>query len=214
MIMILPVQVTFRNIPQSDAIEALIREKAADLDKYYNHIMSCRVMIEVPHRHRREGTHPHIRIDLGVPGGEIVIKREPTPHSSQQDTETEESTKGMELERTHKHLAVAVRDAFEAARRKLQDYARRQRGDTKTHETKPRGRVNRIFPEEGYGYIETPDGAELYFHKNSVLGEGFDKLAIGSAVTFVAEQGDRGPQASTVILIGRRRRTSASGTRV
>jgi cold shock CspA family protein/ribosome-associated translation inhibitor RaiA len=209
--MILPVKVTFRNMSQSDAIEALINEKAAGLDKYYDRIMSCRVMIEVPHRHRRQGPHHHIRIDLAVPGGEIVIKRQPTLHSRQQDTESEECTKCMETDRSHKHLAVALREAFEAARRKIQDYARRQRGDVKTHEAKLQGRVSRLFPEEGYGYIETRDGSELYFHENSVLDEHFDRLEIGSPVTFVEERADKGPQASTVILNGKGRRRKGAG---
>ena len=65
--MILPMQVTFRNMSRSDAIEAMVREEAAHLDRYYNHIMGCRVMIEVPHRHRQEGGHYHLRISLTLP---------------------------------------------------------------------------------------------------------------------------------------------------
>jgi cold shock CspA family protein len=204
--MILPVQVTFRNISHSDAIEAFIREKAASLDRYYNHLMSCRVVVEVPHRHHRQGPHCHVRIDLAVPGGEIVIKREPTLHARQQDIEAEECTKCMEVERSHKHLRVAIREAFDAARRKLQDYARRQRADVKTHMAKPGGTVCRLFPEESYGYIETRDGSEVYFHKNSVLDRDFDNLKIGARVSYVEELGEKGPQASTVRLIGSHRR--------
>lgn len=204
--MIPPVQVTFRKLPHSDAIEAFIREKAEGLDKYYSHIMSCRVIVEVPHRHNREGPHCHVRIDLAVPGGEIVIKREPTLHARQQDTEVEECAKCMEIERSHKHLKVAIREAFDAARRKLQDYPRRQRADVKTHKVRPEGRVSRLYPEEGYGYIETRDGAEVYFHKNSVLNGGFDDMKPGIRVSYVKEQGEKGPQASTVKAIGKHRR--------
>jgi cold shock CspA family protein/ribosome-associated translation inhibitor RaiA len=210
MIMILPVQVTFRNMPHSDAIEAYIREKAEGLDRYYSHIMSCRVIVEVPHRHRRQGPHSHVRIDLAVPGGEIVIKREPTLHAAQQDTGAEECTKCMEVERSHKHLKVAIREAFDTARRKLQDYARRQRADVKTHAGRPAGRVCRLYPEEGYGYIETRDGSEVYFHKNSVLNGGFDDVKIGARVSYIEEQGEKGPQASTVKLDGRHRRHRAT----
>jgi cold shock CspA family protein/ribosome-associated translation inhibitor RaiA len=204
--MILTVQITFRNIAPSDAIEALIRERAAKLDNYYSHIMSCRVLVEAPHRHHREGPHCHIRIDLAVPGGEIVIKREPTLHANQQETESEKCTKCMEVEKSHKYLRVAIREAFDAARRRLQDYARRQRADVKTHGQIPKGRVCRLYAVEGYGYIETPDGSEIYFHKNSVLNDDFDHVRVGSRVTFVDEPGERGPQASTVRLLGKHRR--------
>ena len=110
--MILPVQVSFRNMRHSDAIEAIVREEAAHLDTYYKHIMGCRVMIEVPHRHREEGEHHHVRIYLTVPGGEIVVKREPSLHSRQQDVQEEEPTKDREIERSHRHLQVAIREAL------------------------------------------------------------------------------------------------------
>jgi cold shock CspA family protein/ribosome-associated translation inhibitor RaiA len=203
--MILPVQVSFRNMPHSDAIEAMVREEAAHLDTYYNHIMGCRVMIEVPHRHREGGEHHHVRIYLTVPGGEIVVKREPTLHSRQQDVKEEDRTKDREIERSHKHLQVAIREAFDTARRKLQDYARRQRADVKAHEDKPRGRIRSLYPEDGYGYIETRDGSEIYFHRNSVLLGDFEHMKLGLAVSFVEEQGERGPQASSVLLLGKHR---------
>ena len=204
--MIIPVQVSFRNMPHSDSIEAMVRDEAADLDKYYSHVMACRVMIEVPHRHRQEGEHHHVRIDLTVPGAEIVVKREPSLHSRQQDVQEEELTKDRDIERSHRHLQVAIREAFDTVRRRLQDYARRQRLDVKTHEGAPHARVSRLYPEEEYGYVETPEGREVYFHKNSVLGDDFEHLEIGDAVTFVEEQGERGPQASSVNLVGRHRR--------
>jgi cold shock CspA family protein/ribosome-associated translation inhibitor RaiA len=204
--MILPVQVSFRNMPHSDAIEATVREEAAHLDSYYNHIMGCRVMIEVPHRHREEGEHHHVRIYLTVPGGEIVVKREPSLHARQQDVEEEERTKDREIEASHKHIQVAIREAFDTVRRRLQDYARRQRLDVKSHDAQPYALVCRLLPEEGYGFIETPEGKEVYFHKNSVLGDDFKHLKVGTEVTFVEEAGERGPQASSVKLVGRHRR--------
>jgi cold shock CspA family protein/ribosome-associated translation inhibitor RaiA len=203
--MILPVQVTFRNISQLDGIEAMVREEAARLDEFYNHIMGCRVMIEVPHRHHEEGDHYHVRVDLTVPGGEIVVKREPSLHARQQNVREVERKKEWEIETSRKHLEVAVREAFETTRRKLQDYARRQRADVKSHEGNPSGRVVRVFPEEGYGFIESQDGYEVYFHKNSVLDGDFDHVEVGSEVTFAEEEGLQGPQASSVRLVGSHR---------
>jgi cold shock CspA family protein len=99
-------------------------------------------------------------------------------------------------------LYVAIRDAFDAARRRLEDYAGRQRGAVKSHEERHRARVSRLFPEEGYGFLATPDGREIYFHRHSVLHPGFDRLAIGTEVRFVEESGEKGPQASTVAIAG------------
>jgi cold shock CspA family protein len=198
-------------MPHSDAIEVMVREEAANLDRYYSHIIGCRVMIEVPHRHREEGEHHHVRINLTVPGGEIVVKREPTLHSRQQDVQEDERTKDMEIERSHRYAKVAIREAFDTVRRRLQDYARRQRLDVKTHDSQPYARVCRLYPEEGYGYIETPDHREFYFHKNSVLGDDFKHVKVGTEVNFVEEAGEHGPQASSVKLVGRHRRHRVVG---
>jgi cold shock CspA family protein len=85
----------------------------------------------------------------------------------------------------------------------VRDYARRRRGKTKIHEPAPLARVMKLFPLEDYGFLATHDGRELYFHKNSVLQPGFEQLEIGTQVHFVEELGDKGPQASTVRLVGR-----------
>ncbi|MCI0338796.1 MAG: HPF/RaiA family ribosome-associated protein [Acidobacteria bacterium] len=202
----LPIQITFRNMESSPAVEARIREEAEKFSEFYDHIMGCRVMVEIPHQHRHRGKRFHIRIDLTVPGGEIVVKHEPSLHDSIQQTETEKRKKEQEIAAPHKEIYVAIRDAFKAARRRLQDYARKQSGAVKRHEPAPRAHVSRLFPEEGYGYLEIPEGSEIYFHKNSVLNDGFGKLAVGTEVSFVEEAGDKGPQASTVRIIGKRRR--------
>ena len=183
----LPLQITFRNMESSPAIEAKIRERAAKLDQYWDRITSCRVVVETPHRHRHRGKLYHVRIDLTVPNGELVVGRMPAQRHA------------------HEDVYAAIRDAFNAARRRLEDYVRRQRGVVKTHEAPPAARVVKLFPAEGYGFIETPDGREIYFHEHSVLTGTFASLELGSEVQFVEEQGEKGPQASTVRVIGRRR---------
>jgi ribosomal subunit interface protein len=176
----LPLQITVRNVSISAAVEEDIREKAAKLDVYYDQIMGCRVVVEAPHRHSHQGISYNVRIDLTVPGAELVVKREPD-----------------------EDIYVAVRDAFDAARRQLEDFARHQRGEVKSHETPPHARVSKLFPERGYGFLETPDGRAVYFHRNSVLHDGFDRLKIGSEVRYAEEMGEKGPQASTITLIGK-----------
>jgi ribosomal subunit interface protein len=182
-----PLQITFRDIDQSDAIEARIRERVAKLEDFCHRITSCRVVVEAPHQHRHKGMLYNVRIDLILPGGEIVVNRE--AHANH----------------AHEDVYVAIRDAFDSAQRQLKNFVRRRRGETKAHEAPDHGRVSRLFPEEGYGFIRTPDGREVYFHQNSVLNDGFAKLEVGSEVRYaVAEgEGEDGPQASTVRLIGK-----------
>ncbi len=180
-----PLQVTFRDFPPSDAITASIRKHADKLDLVYDRIMSCRVVVEAPHRHHHKGNLYQVRIALTVPHKELVVNREPPAHQAYED------------------LYVAIRDAFAAAQRQLRAYAQRHRHQVKSHEIPPHGRIANLFPNEGYGFIETPEGHEIYFHENSLFNGVFSDLQIGDEVRFAVDKGDRGPQASTVRLIGK-----------
>jgi cold shock CspA family protein/ribosome-associated translation inhibitor RaiA len=175
----LPLQITAPDFPLSPAVETEIREKAAKLDAYYDRIVRCRVTVAAPVGHHRRGGPYTVRIDLTVPRAELVVNR--------QDDED---------------LAVAIREAFDAMRRRLEDYARHQRGAVKAHEAPLlQGFVSKLFPDEGYGFLTTPDGREVYFHRHSVLEPGFAHAEIGTEVRFAEEEGDQGPQASTVHIV-------------
>lgn len=180
-----PLQITFRDIPHSDALETYIREKADKLDDYYKHIMGCHVVLEQPHGHHHKGKLFHVTINLTVPTGELVVNRSPTEHHA------------------HEDAYVAIRDAFNAMRRKLQNFTSKQRGDVKKHSTPGHGKVSEVKQHQDYGRILTQEGKEIYFHRNSVLDGDFDSLEVGSEVRFDEETGDDGPQASTVHLIGK-----------
>ena len=201
----IPLQITFKNMDASDTVETHIREAAQKLDMFCDEIMGCRVLVELPHQHHRKGTLYHVRIDLTVPGAEFVIKRAPrrvtdTPsrfHKAPDEAELEESRE-LSKYAAHDDIQLSIRDAFDAARRKLQDYARRRRGSVKVHEEPPHARVTKLFPDEGFGFLETLDGREIYFHENSVLEPGFGGIEIGTEVRFVEELGEKGPQATTV----------------
>jgi len=171
----IPLQITLRDIPHSAAVETAIREKAAKLDHFYTHIMSCRVMVEIPGKHPHQGKQFNVRIDITVPGNEIVVNRD-----------------------HHEDVYVALRDAFDAAKRQLEDYSHKQRRDTKTHEPAFHGRVARMFPEQGYGFIETPDGQELYFSRENLANVDFDSLQAGVEVQFLEEPAAEGLQAKRV----------------
>jgi ribosomal subunit interface protein len=176
----IPLQISLHGIKRSDALYNAIREKAEKLDRYYEHIMSCRVVLELAGRHKRHGKQFTVRVDLKAPGGEIAVSR-------QHDEE----------------LQIALRDAFDAARRKLEDYARTQRGEVKRHAPELQGRVARLDAVEGFGFIATEDGSEYYFSRDNVVTPPFDRLAVGTVVRFIEEPGGEGPQAKRVSAHGK-----------
>jgi hypothetical protein len=97
--------------------------------------MRCRVLVELPHRHRHDGRHFHVRVEVTVPGAPpVVVNHEPSLHGSLKDLEFDEHRKDAEIDNVHRHARVAVREAFDAARRQIEDVAREQRGTVKTHE--------------------------------------------------------------------------------
>lgn len=175
----IPLQITSRNLELDGFFREEIRERAEKLERVHDRITRCRVVVEVPHRHKKDGIHYNVKIEMTVPGGELVVKREP-----------------------NEDLSVAIRDAFDAARRKLEETTDRQRREVKRHEGPPVAKITSLFQDKGYGFITTPDGREIYFHRNSVLKQDFQKLKLGMEVRFAEEQGDKGPQASTVTVIG------------
>jgi ribosome-associated translation inhibitor RaiA len=135
--MLKPAQITFRNMPTSAPLEDEIRGRVAWLERYYPDLVGCRVLVEVPHRHRRRGRHVRVRIEMSLPGEDAVVSHEPTIHARVKDVEKEEHHKDTDLDAAHKYALVAIHEAFDAARRRLEDFARRQRGDVKTHPVAP-----------------------------------------------------------------------------
>lgn len=126
-------KVSFRNMKSSATIEDWILEEADKLDTFYDQILGCRVAVEVPHRHHRKGSVYHIRINLTVPGKEIVVAREPSLASEARQLGETEAAKHLELNIPHKNLHQAIKDAFKVAGRRLKEYADCQRGEVKTH---------------------------------------------------------------------------------
>jgi cold shock CspA family protein/ribosome-associated translation inhibitor RaiA len=170
-----PLTITARDFTLSDAFDTEIREKAAGLDNYFNRIIGCDVTVGAPVDHHRKGGPFEVHVRLTVPGREFIAN-----HQSQEG------------------LAAAIRESFDAITRQLEDYVRELRGNVKAHEQASRAQVSKLFPD--YGFLETPDGREIYFHCNSVLRHGFEQLQVGTHVHFVEEEGNEGPQASTVTI--------------
>lgn len=179
-----PMQIAFLHMEPSEAVKALVEEKVAWLEQSYGRITRCRVVLEAPHRHHRHGNHYQVHLDLSVPGGDIVVNRERPQRDSHQD------------------LYSAIQDAFDAARRQLEEFARRHRREVKDHPPAVQARVCRLLPDADHGFLEAMDGREVYFHRNAVRSGDFGRLEIGSMVTYVETTGERGPQARTVRVSG------------
>ena len=182
----IPLQINFRDMDPSPAVEARVREKAALLERFHDRIVGCRVVIEERNRHQHKGKLYNVRIEIRVPGSDIFVG-----HVGPQD-------------HAHEDVYVAIRDAFDVAIRRLEDHTRRRRGDVKTHETPPHGKIVRLYSD--HGFIETSDSQEIYFHKNSVAEGKFGDLEVGTKVRVVVVEGEsaEGAQASTVVPIGKK----------
>ena len=180
-----PLELSFRNVPEQESLETLIREKVDKLESVCDYLTSCRIAVERVQGGGRTGNPYAMRIELGVPGhSQIVVKQE----------KTEDQSAGP--------LTALVRDTFAAARRRLQEAVERQRGEVKQHLTPDRTAiVGTIFHDRGYGFLETLDRREIYFHRNSVLNDDFDRLEIGTGVRYEEIEGDKGPQATTVAIV-------------
>jgi cold shock CspA family protein/ribosome-associated translation inhibitor RaiA len=176
-------QISFDDLPADDAVRDAALDHVAQLEKMSDRITGCHVVIAQPHRHHREGRLYSVRVDLVVPGGEIVVNR------------------SHPLDHAHEDVYVALRDSFAAARRRLEDHVRHQRGAVKRHAPCGEGRVTQIFPLAGYGFIETPDGREIYFHRHALSADDFRLVDLGSRVHFTEEEGDDGPQAAHVEIV-------------
>ncbi|MFM8415132.1 MAG: HPF/RaiA family ribosome-associated protein [Planctomycetota bacterium] len=176
-------QVSFDDLPVDEQVRDAALDHVAALERLWDRITGCHVVIAQPHRHHRQGRLYSVRVDMVVPGGEIVVNRE------------------HPLDHAHEDVYVALRDAFEAAERRLEDHVRHLRGVEKTHAERPRGRISQIFPLEGYGFIKTPDGRDVYFHRNALSDADYRVADIGTPVSFSEEEGDDGPQAVHVQVV-------------
>ena len=208
--MLLPVQVTYRNMTDSTGLEEIVRKEVAKLEHFYDRITSCRVMVERPQR-GQAGKLYHVRIDLRLPNGELVVKHTPTLHGTLKDFKTDKTRKEADSVLVHKLPQSSIHQAFREMRRQLQDYSHRQDGFVKALTESTEGEVKSIFPKEGYGFLKAADESEIYFTKASVLDGHFARLRSGTRVRYVEELGDKGPQASSVAVIQREKqaRTAA-----
>lgn len=181
-----PVEIAFRNMDSSEFVEKRVRERVDRLEQFYDRITSCHVQIEAPHKHPRKGNAYEIHLEVRVPGTELAVNNKPGN------------------EHTHEDIYVAIRDAFDAMERQLKKWKDKANAEVKAHDAPLSGRVAELHPDRDFGQIAMTDGRLVYFHRNSVVGNGFDGLAVDDAVELAVdnEESDKGPQASTVRPVG------------
>lgn len=172
-----PVQIVFHGLERSEALEGAVRDKVAYLEHLSGEIMSCRVVVDLEQKHKHQGDPFGVRIDLTLPGRELVVDRV-----------------------QHEDVHVALRDAFDAMKRQLEDAVRQRRGFEKEHARELHGEVVRLDAEGGFGFIRTADGQEYYFARDNVAGGHFTRVEVGTAVQFIAEPAGEGMQAKRVSL--------------
>lgn len=180
-----PAQIELEGVAATPQLRASIDEHIAELESRFGRLTAGRVVVRGPGDRHRTGGQYQVSIRLALPDGrEVNIARTPKQDERYAD------------------LAFAVDDAFKRARRRLQDQARLMQGQIKQHEGQPTGTVVRIDPSGEFGFIENADGQELYFNCKSVL-DGALSIAPGTRVSYVEEAGEKGPQASTVKILGK-----------
>jgi cold shock CspA family protein len=178
------VEVDFEGMEPSESVRSAVDAGVERLEKRFGRITACRVAVKGPSDHHKTSGLYAIHIVLALPDGKQVIVDRTPP-----------------ADKRYSDLHFALNDAFKRARKGLEGQVRRMEGMVKTLEEEPIGAVTKL--DDGFGFLQTGDGREIYFNANSVLDGDFAKLRVGSRVAFAEEAGEKGPQASTVKLLGR-----------
>lgn len=180
-----PLEVSFRGVERTRDIENLIQKEVEKLERICDSIIGGHVSVERPQKHQDTGSSYRVRIGISVPRNpELVAVREPGEGEM------------------HQPLHTVIKSTFKKTRRQLKKYMEKRKKDVKYHPQEQfNAVVEKLFKNQGYGFLKNREGREVYFHKNSVLHGGFDSLEIGTGVHYIGEEGQKGPQASTVRIV-------------
>jgi cold shock CspA family protein len=180
-----PAQIEFEGVQSSPQLQASIDQHLAELESRFGRLTAGRVVVKGPGERHQTGGRYQVSIRLALPDGrEVNVGRTPKQDERYAD------------------LTFAIDNAFRRARRRLQDQARLMRGDVKQHENQAIGTIVQIDTSGKFGFLEGADGQQVYFNYNSVL-DGASDIAQGTRVSYVEEMGEKGPQASTVRVLGK-----------
>ena len=193
-----PLELNFHDVPRSDWSVSLIEQRAERLNRYNDRITSCHVIVAQPHQHQHKGRPYRVSLEVRLP------RRQPLAVVVEQN----------DVPRGNADLRPVINDAFDAMERRLRSFGDGGRRESLAPaQDEARGLVVRLFPDEGYGFLRTPDDREVYFHRHAVLHGDFARLAVGTEVRFEPEMGDAGPQASTVQIVNKPGERESDDTR-
>lgn len=194
----IPLELNFHDVSRSEWSEDLIRERVSRLERYADDIISCHVIVSQPHRHQHKGNPYRVSIEVRLPRNRrLAVVEEPD------DVVAEDA-----------HLHPVIVNAFSTMEKRLKNTGEPRRRDALRPDIEePRGLVVRLFEEDGYGFLRTPSGEERFFHRNAVLHDDFERLAVGTEVRFEPSEGDAGPAASSVQIINKPGERESEDTR-
>ncbi|MGI9404793.1 MAG: HPF/RaiA family ribosome-associated protein [Hyphomicrobiaceae bacterium] len=183
MIQVAPI-ITFRGMETSPALKQRILERIERLEQFHPRITACKVAVNIPHRHQTQGNIFEVTLVVLIPGHDIVVNRSSPDNQAHEDP------------------YVVVRDAFDEAERQLEDIARK----SSSHRTRQpgiaaQGRVDRLFRDDGFGFLSTLDDQDIYFNMDRLSGDCAAKLDIGTKVRFVIGDSDTGPYAHSISIL-------------
>jgi len=179
-----PFEIAYENMGPSAEAERHVLRGCERLERVSPDLMAVRVTLARRNARRETGSLYHVHLQLMRPGPDVAVSRTPPKHSESES------------------LVAAIGEAFDKARRELIELRDVRRGDVKAHEPQQRGEVADLMPD--YGFIRGSDDRIVYFHRNSVVDHTWDDVRLGDVVHFIDEPGEKGPQATSVMLERRR----------
>jgi len=180
-------EVIFKDVDRTPWVEGYVAERLQHLERFSPDITSCHVTLAREQSSRRTGNRYSVMVEVRVPRQHDLAVR-----------------KQKEIRDMDTQLPAVINEAFGAIEKQLKKTAALRRRDEKSHDGQPRGLVEKLFADEGYGFIRTvEEDRQLYFHRNSVLHDDFERLTVGTEVRFTPEQGEQGPQATSVQVLGK-----------
>lgn len=178
-------QVIFKDVDRSQWVEQYVAERVQHLEKFSDEITSCHVTLSQEQGSQRKGNRYSVMVEVRVPRQhDLAVKKQ------------------KEIRDMQTQLPALINQAFGAIEKQLKKTVELRRHEEKTANGKPHAVVEKVFGDEGYGFIRTvEDDRQFYFHRNSVLHDDFARLTVGTEVSFVPGEGEKGPQASSVQIV-------------
>ena len=179
-------ELIFHDVDRSQWVENYILERVQRLDRFADGITSCRVSLTRDQASHHKGNRYSVMVEVRTPPNHDLAAR-----------------KGKIIRDLQAQLPALINHAFGAIERQLKKTAELRRGEDKRHDGQPHGIIEKLF-DEGYGFLRAlDDDRQVYFHRNSVLHGDFERLAIGTEVRFTPQDGEQGPQASSVQIVAK-----------